>query len=396
MPKENNNRIFKLPRNVFFLGIVSMFSDIGTEMIYPLIPIFLKTTLHAGFPFIGLVEGVAESTASLFKVFSGWLSDKVKKRKPLIVAGYSLSAFSKPFLSIAAHWSEVLFIRFIDRSGKGIREAPRDAMIADSSNKNEIGRSFGFHRSFDTAGAVIGPLLTLLLLGFVTNNLRIIFLLAIIPGVLSVAFLKPVKELKRRKTDGKLPKLSLKQFDLRFKIFLFIIVIFSLGNPSDVFLILRADNLGIKIALVPGVYLVSNIVYVIFSGPAGILADKYGHKRLITTGFFIYSLVYLGFALAKSSPMVWFLFAFYGLYYALTDGVIRAFTADIVPRELIGIAYGILFTFIGISLLPASLIAGFLFQNVSPSAPFYLGSITSFISVVLILVVYGVLGVGKT
>ncbi len=381
--------MFGFPKNVVLLGFVSMFSDISTEMIYPLIPIFLNTVLHASFPFIGLIEGIAESAAALTRAISGWLSDKLQKRKFLIFTGYSLAAIAKPFLAVTTTWWQVLIIRFLDRSGKGIRTAPRDALIADSSDPKEMGRSFGFHRSLDTTGAVIGPLLALLILAFFTSNLRYIFLLSIIPGLISIFLIKFVAEKRSSRADGPLPTLSLSQFDIRFKLFLVVIAIFSIGNSSDAFLILRAQNVGVVIALVPAVYVLANIVYVLLSTPIGILSDKFGRKRMIFLGFLTFSLIYLGFALVRNTNLVWLLFAGYGLYFAFTEGVIRAFTADLVPNHLLGTAYGILNTLIGIFVLPASVLAGFLWEYVNPSAPFFFGSATSFISLILLLLFFG-------
>lgn len=378
-------------RNVFFLGVVSFFSDVSTEMIYPLIPLFLNSVLHVSFPFIGLIEGIAESTASLFRVVSGWLSDKLARRRSLITAGYGLAAIAKPFLSITTNGFQVLFIRFLDRSGKGIRTAPRDALIAESTPAAERGRAFGFHRSFDTAGAIVGPLIALLLLPLLNKNLRLIFLLALIPGLISVAFIALVKEKRKVKEQAsELLKIKFSDLDGRFKLFLVIIVIFSIGNSSDVFLILRAQNLGISIVLIPAAYLLINVVYVIFSTPAGILSDRIGRKRLIWAGFAVFSIAYLGLAVATSSVFVWIFFALYGLYYAFTEGVIRAFTADLIPTHLLGTAYGLLNTLIGLSLLPASIIAGFLWERIDPSAPFYFGAATSLAAFVLLFLFFGI------
>ncbi|MEW5706391.1 MAG: MFS transporter [Actinomycetota bacterium] len=381
-----NKKILGFSRNVFFLGLTSLFTDISTEMIYPLIPIFITTVLGAPVSIVGLIEGVAESTASLLKVVSGWLSDRTRSRKRLTVLGYGLAAASKPIIALSFVWWQVLIGRFSDRLGKGIRTSPRDALIAESSSREEYGKSFGFHRSMDTLGAAFGPLIAFASLPLLHNNFRLYFSFAIIPAAIGVAVLALFVKEKIKPTKVETLKLSLSSFDRRFKLFLIVVLIFTLGNSSDAFLILRAQNVGIAIGLIPLVYFVFNIVYALSSTPIGSLSDKIGRKNVIISGYVIFSLVYLGFALVRSPLAIWFLFAAYGLYYAFTEGIFKAFTADIVPAKLRGTAYGLLSLVLGVALFPASLFAGFLWDKISPSAPFFFGSAVSLLALVLFMI----------
>ncbi|MDI6716866.1 MAG: MFS transporter [Actinomycetota bacterium] len=381
-----NKKILGFSRNVFFLGLTSLFTDISTEMIYPLIPIFITTVLGAPVSIVGLIEGVAESTASLLKVVSGWLSDRTRSRKRLTVLGYGLAAASKPIIALSFVWWQVLIGRFSDRLGKGIRTSPRDALIAESSSREEYGKSFGFHRSMDTLGAAFGPLIAFASLPLLHNNFRLYFSFAIIPAAIGVAVLALFVKEKIKPTKVETLKLSLSSFNRRFKLFLIVVLIFTLGNSSDAFLILRAQNVGIAIGLIPLVYFVFNIVYALSSTPIGSLSDKIGRKNVIISGYVIFSLVYLGFALVRSPLAIWFLFAAYGLYYAFTEGIFKAFTADIVPAKLRGTAYGLLSLVLGVALFPASLFAGFLWDKISPSAPFFFGSAVSLLALVLFMI----------
>lgn len=391
---SDRDTLFGLKKNVFWLGLTSLFTDISSEMIYPLVPIFATTVLGASVAFVGLIEGVAESTASLLKVFSGWLSDKVGRRKPLTLAGYILSAIAKPLLVIATAGWHILGIRFLDRTGKGVRTAPRDALIADScgAGANNYGRSFGFHRTMDTIGAMVGPALAFLLLPLLaghstSHGYRELFGLAIIPALIGIVVLTIfVKEPRRCETAGPSPRLSLKQFDRRFKIFLLVVLVFTLGNSSDAFLILRARNVGLAVAVIPLAYLLFNTVNALLATPAGIISDKLGRRGVMVLGFLNFAGVYLGFALAKSTLMIWIMFAVYGFYYAFTESIFKAYTADLVPENLRGTAYGLLNLAMGVALLPASLVAGWLWQNVSVSAPFYYGAITAMIALVMLLI----------
>ena len=381
------NSKFGISKNVFVLGLVSFFNDVASEMIYPLVPIFLTSVLGAPVAIVGLIEGIAESTASVLKVVSGWLSDKWRKRKPFVVAGYSFSAISKILLSLAFSWPFVLIARFVDRFGKGTRTSARDALITESSENSIRGRSFGFHRSLDTLGAVVGPLIALLAIHFLDNKFRLIFFLAFIPafiGILLLLFF--VKEKKKEANSSPAFHFNWRNLDHSFKIFLLISFIFALGNSSDAFLILRAQNLGLSLILVVLAYVLFNFTYAIFSIPAGIISDKIGPKKVLLGGFLLFSAVYLFFGLAHSSLFLWFLFPVYGIYMALTEGVGKAYISNLVPQEKSGTAFGVYQTAIGLCTFFASLIAGLLWTYIDVSAPFIFGSIIAVISAFLFVV----------
>jgi MFS family permease len=283
--------ILGFPRNVFILGLVSLFMDISSEMIYPLIPLYLNNVLHASKTSIGVIEGIAESTASILKIFSGWLSDRLGKRKALIFWGYGISVFSRPILATASSWMHVLLYRFTDRVGKGVRTAPRDAIIADSTPKHILGKAFGFHRSMDTVGAMIGPGIAFALMGVFHDSFQTVFWLSIIPGVLAILTIALfVKDVQGSRGSEK-PKISLKGVDKKFGMFLFIVAVFTLGKTSDAFLVLRAQDLGVRTGLIPILYLVFNLVSASLSTPAGIIADKVGKRRVILASYLLFSLV---------------------------------------------------------------------------------------------------------
>ncbi|HXC92982.1 MAG TPA: MFS transporter, partial [Geobacteraceae bacterium] len=389
--KESERTYFGLNRNVFFTGVVSFFMDVSSEMIYPLVPLFLANVLGVNKSMIGLIEGIAEATASLLKVFSGWLSDRIGKRKGLMLAGYAVSTLSRPIIATAGTWQKVLASRFVDRLGKGIRTAPRDAIIADSTDAAHLGRAFSFHRSMDTMGAVVGPAIALMLLQLYNNNYKMVFWLSMIPGgiaVLTIALF--IKEKNRSSVDTvERPRLTLKHFDWKVKFFIFITTLFALGNSSDAFLILRAEQVGIPMFMIPAVYLMFNLVYSLSAIPAGIAADLFGKKRLILLGFVLFALLYYGFAAAATKTGIWILFGMYGLFMGLTEGIQKAFLATIIPPDFKATAFGVYATAVGIATLPASLIGGLLWDRVSPSATFYFGaataSLAAFLFVVLIV-----------
>jgi MFS family permease len=375
-----------ISKNVFVLGLVSFFNDVASEMIYPLVPIFLTSVLGAPVAIVGLIEGIAESTASILKVISGWLSDKLQKRKPFVVAGYSFSAISKILLSLAFSWPFVLFARFVDRFGKGTRTSARDALIAESSDTSARGRAFGFHRALDTLGAVVGPLFALLAIHFLDNKFRLIFFLAFIPACIGIILLLFVREKQKEANLSSALNFSWRNLDPSFKIFLLISFIFALGNSSDAFLILRAQNLGLSVTLVVLAYVLFNFAYAIFSMPAGIISDKIGPKKVLLTGFILFSIIYLFFGLAKVSLFLWLLFPFYGIYMALTEGVGKAYISNLVPEEKSGTAFGIYQTTIGLCTFFASLVAGLLWSYIGVSAPFIYGSLMAIISAFLFVV----------
>ena len=362
--------------------------DVSSEMIYPLLPLFLANMLGVNKSLIGLIEGIAEATASLLKVFSGWLSDRIGKRKSLMMAGYAISTLSRPVIALAGIWQQVLASRIIDRLGKGIRTAPRDAIIADSTEPSHLARSFSFHRSMDTMGAVVGPAIALIVLQLYNNNYQLVFWLSMIPGVIAVLIIAAfIKEKKRSsETSVARPRFTLKYLDWKVKFFILITTIFALGNSSDAFLILRAQQLGTRTAIIPGVYLMFNLIYSLSAIPAGIAADKYGKKRIILLGFILFTALYYGFAVANTPAAIWILFALYGLFMGLTEGIQKAFLSTLIPANFKATAFGFYATSIGLATLPASLIGGVLWDRISPAATFYFGASMAALATILFIV----------
>ena len=392
------SRIFGLNPNVFFLGMVSLLTDVSSEMIFTLVPFFLCNVLGAATTIVGIVGGVSESTDAIFRIFSGWVSDKLGKRKLLAVLGYSLSTIAKPFMYLASTWGVVLAVRFGDRVGKGIRTSPRDALVADSVSSDERGKGFGLHRAMDTFGAVLGLVIAAVIIYLVQGGgLKLgletyqwLVLVGVIPAVLAVLVLLAfVREQRPRASGSSHHELVsgrlTTSFDTRFKVFLAIMAVFTLGNSSDFFVILRAQNLEAPLIHVVLMLVLFNITYTAISLPAGVLSDKLGRRRVIIFGWFIYALVYLGFALSTSIWQVWLLFACYGIYYGIVEGVSRAFVADLVPEEKRGTAYGLYHGVVGLTLLPASLIAGWLWDAFSPAAPFFLGAGLAFLAMLAMM-----------
>jgi MFS family permease len=382
---DKERRFFGFSKNVFFTGLVSFFMDVSSEMVYPLVPLFLANVLGVNKSLIGLIEGIAESTASLLKVFSGWFSDRIGHRKYLMALGYGISTLGRPIMATATTWQQIFAFRFIDRTGKGIRTAPRDAIIAESAQETHLARAFSFHRSMDTMGAVVGPALAFFLLGLFSNDYRKVFWLSIVPAVIAVLlifiFIGEKRKAMTRLADR--PRLTLSHFDWKVKFFIAIATIFALGNSSDVFLILRAGQLGVPTVMIPVVYLVFNLVYSLSAVPAGMAADRFGRKRIILLGFVLFALLYYGFAVARSAADIWFLFALYGVFMGLTEGVQKAFLATIIPKDLKATAFGVYATCTGVAMLPASFIGGWLWDRVSPAATFYLGAGTAILSALL-------------
>ncbi|MDP3025342.1 MAG: MFS transporter [candidate division Zixibacteria bacterium] len=384
--QKNGTLFLGIKKNIFFLGLVSFLTDVSSDMVYPLLPVFLTEVLGSSKVFVGLIEGIAESTASILKIFSGWFSDKIGKRKPIVILGYSLSSISKPLLALVTSAWQVLFIRFADRTGKGIRTSPRDALIAETSDGQRRGASFGLHRAMDSAGAILGPLLAFVLLPLLNKNYRHLFLLASIPAFFSILVLFVwVKEAKTRKEKVPLAekKASFK-FGAKFKLFVLVVALFTLGNSSDAFLFLRAKSLGVNLVFIPLLWGLFNLVYTLSSTPAGVLSDKIGRRKIILFGFLVYGLSYLGFAFANRSLHVWILFAIYGVYYGLTDGALRAFVADLVKeKDKRGTAYGFYHGAVGFCALPASLILGYLWQTFGAHVAFSFGAVLALLAGVI-------------
>lgn len=397
--------------SIYILGVVSLFNDMASEMIYPLIPVFIKSVLGLGASFIGIIEGVAESANSILKLFSGWISDKAKKRKVFVLAGYGLSNIIRPLIGIATSWGFLLGFRFADRVGKGIRTSPRDAMICDLAPENRRGYAFGFQRAMDHAGAVIGPLIAGFLMSVFLLDMRKVFLLSYIPGAIVILLiLFGVKEVKSSKLKEsacaveipkkeepllqpgeivkKEPVLNVRDFKKlggRFNYFLIILIIFALGNSTDAFLLLRASDLGIKTAYIPILWAAFHASKVLFSLIGGRVSDKAGRKILIIAGWVVYFLTYFGFAFADKSWQIWALFLFYGLFFGLTEGVEKALVGDMVQKESRGLAYGFYNLAIGISALPASLIFGFVWKAAGFKAAFIMGSLLALAAAVMLL-----------
>lgn len=396
----------RIPRNLLAVSLTSFFTDISSEMIVHLLPLFLTNVLGAATSVIGLIEGIAESTASLTRLFSGWLSDRLGKRKGLTVLGYSLSASSKPFFLLANSWPLVLLLRFFDRLGKGIRTAPRDALVADSIRAENRGAGFGLHRAADTAGATIGLLVAALVTyaagaSAVTlsgSTFHLMVILSIIPAALGVGSLillarevpKPATTLSSPDQAVKTPAAPARKFSPRLIGFFVVVALFTLGNSSDSFLVLRAQNRGLSVFEVMLALFVFNLVYTLVSIPAGRRSDKVGRGRVILGGWIIYAIVYLGFALAGASWQIWILYAMYGLYYAMVEGTARAYIADLAAPEARGTAYGIYNAAVGIMAFPASFIAGILWQGISTwggfgaSAPFFFGAVLAVFAAALL------------
>jgi len=391
MIPQNKGRKIKISHNVLFMGLVSFFNDWASEMIYPIVPLFLTTTLKAPTTIVGFIEGLAESFSSLLKVVFGWLSDKLGQRKPFVVLGYTASTFSKLILGLAQSWPLVLLGRAIDRLGKGLRTSPRDALIAESSSKDNRGLSFGFHRALDTLGAVLGPLTAVLLLNLLGPNFRLIFFLAFLPGLLGLIILFLFVQEEKRNHSFAFQDLGFQFRNIHphFKIFLLVSIIFALGNSSDAFLILRAQNLGLPAFLVVLAYAFFNFTYAFLATPAGLLSDKIGPRRILLAGFFLFSFTYFLFGIVNKAILVWPLFFLYGLYMALTEGVSKAYIASLVPSRIVGSAFGLFQTIVGLCLFFASLLAGYLWAKISPHTPFLLGSFLALLAGLLFWVLEG-------
>ena len=392
------SKLRSLHPNIWVATATSFLTDISSEMIVYLIPLFLANILGVRTAVIGLIDGIAETTASLLKVYSGALSDRLGKRKGLAVLGYGLSTIAKPFLYLANSWGWVLGVRFADRTGKGIRTAPRDALVAASTDEKSRGLAFGLHRAGDTAGAFLGIGIAALIIWLTQANdalltvatFRTAVLASIFPAVLAVIVLAlGAKEVTvaGKKSGGM--RLSLKGIDQRFKAFLFVVVLFTLGNSSDSFIILRAQERGLSVLQTMFMLMTFTAIYTVLSGPLGALSDKVGRRRLIIGGWLAYGLVYLGFAFSATGWHIWALFGLYGVYYAATEGTAKALVADLVPDAQRGTAYGLFNAAIGLTALPASVIAGLLWQGVGAwmgfgaSAPFFFGAAMALLACIL-------------
>jgi MFS family permease len=389
-------RYRRLPRNVFAISLVSLLNDASSEIVYPLLPVFLSVTLGASPGIVGLIEGTAESISSLLKLFAGHFSDRHGKRKVFVVFGYVLSSFTRPLLAFAGSWPQVLGVRLADRVGKGIRTAPRDAMIADNVRIEERGLAFGFHRAMDHTGAVIGPLLGYLLIFLLAANRNAptaadftkIFLLASIPAlaaVVVVAFFVRESYRPANGPDAQPARLSLRGFDSNFKRFLVLVALFTLSNSSDAFLLLRAQSRGVSVAAIPLLWAMLHVSKVVSSVFGGDLSDRLGRRRLIVSGWILYAAVYAGFAFVVNPISVWILFLIYGIYFGLAEGAEKALVADLVRPDQRGTAYGLYNLAFGITVLPASLLMGGLWVWRGPEMAFLVSAVLGSSAAILLL-----------
>jgi MFS family permease len=379
--------IGRIPRNVWVAGWVSFFMDVSSEMVYPLVPLFLSTTLGVSKSTIGFIEGLAEATASLLKLWSGALADRFGKNKVLMGVGYGISTASRPLLAMAGGWGLVLTSRMVDRAGKGIRTAPRDAIIALSTTPERLGTAFGFHRAMDTAGAVVGPALALLLLALWPSDYRAVFWWSVVPGTVAVLLIVFFIAADRRPPSSGPPfTMSLHGFGPGFLIFLLAIGLFSLGNSSNAFLILKAEQVGMTGGGISASYLAFNAVYAVLSMPAGLVADRLGRRRVVIVGFGLFACVYAGVALATAPWHMAGLFVLYGCYMGLTDGVQRAYLATLIPDHRKATGFGLYHMVVGLAILPASVMAGMLWDHIGPAAPFWFGAAMSALAMILFMV----------
>ena len=387
-----------MPRNIWVLSWVAFFNDTATEMSYWLLPQFLVGVLGASPLAFGLIEGWAESVSSFARLLSGWISDRLRRRKPLVAAGYTVANIVKPCLAVATSWGQVFWVRFADRAAKGLREPPRDALIADSVSQAQRGSAFGLRQAMDTAGAVLGPLCALAFLPLFSGDVRKVFWLATIPGAVCILLVWfGVSEARPGEHAGAVrdpspegsgpqdePPLHPVNWNKNLIVILVAVGLFSLGKSSDLFLIMRAQNLGVRAALAPGLGLLFNLVYTSLSWPAGKISDQIPRRTLVVLGYFLYGAVYLGFSLVRGPQFVWFLFAVYGMYYAMTEGVLRAWIADLVPSSSRGSVFGVFNWLVGVTALPASLVAGWLWRHYSPPVPFFISALLSFSAALLL------------
>ena len=393
MMKHKKNSVFGLPRNVWAVSLTSFFMDISSEMVINLLPLFLSNVLGIRTSIIGLIEGIAEMTASLLKLFSGWLSDRLGSRKWLAVTGYAISALSKPFFYFADSWGIVAAVRWGDRLGKGIRTAPRDALVADSINEKQRGLAFGFHRAADTGGAMLGLLIALLVVWFLQSGsatlelktFRMVVLISLIPAALAVLSLVIGAREVSTGDQREAPRFAFRSLGGPFMRFILIVAIFDLGNASDAFLVLRAQERGLSIPAILAMLVAFNLIYALLSTPAGTLSDRIGRRKLIIGGWLVYAGIYLGFGLANSGWQIWGLYVLYGVYYALAYGTSKALVADLVPAAQRGTAFGTYNAILGILDLPASVIAGLLWQGFGAPAPFVFGAGMAALAALLLL-----------
>jgi MFS family permease len=398
-PTMSPKSLLTLPRPVWLLGWVSLFTDMGTEMIYPLLPLFLTRVLGGGPMSLGLIEGVAEAANSLLKIGAGRLSDRTGAPKRIVLAGYALSSAVRPMIAIVSSWTHVLGLRFVDRLGKGIRGAPRDAMLAHFAPAEIRGRVYGFHRAMDHAGAVAGPLIASLFLFFYPGEYRTLFALTIVPGIIVILILLRVPDTRTNvepveprepgePCEPAEPREPPEPVESPLHRAIAVVFLFSLGNASDTFLLLRLSDLGVGAVWIPLLWSALHVVKFVTSLVAGDLSDRWGRRGLIASGWIVYALVYAGFAFAETPAPAIAMFLFYGCYFGLTEGVERAWIVDLTPRPVRGTAFGIYNAALGVGGLSASLIFGFIWTRVSPAAAFHTGAALALAATVLLYLLF--------
>jgi MFS family permease len=384
---DSEETVLGFNKNIFFIGLVSFLTDTSTKMVYSIMPLFL-ISIGASKTTVSLIEGIAESTAALVKTASGFWSDKIGKNKPFMTIGYAVTAIVTPVYAAVTSPMQVLLLRFVERFGKGVRTSPRDSLVAGSAAKGDMGRSFGLHKAMDNSGAILGPLLAFGLLKMFPEDYRKVFLLAAIPaaiGVFTIVVL--IKEASKPK-ESLYKKFSFRDFPKRYYLLLGIIFLFTLGNSTDALLIVKANEVGVKVAYIPLVYLIFNVVSVLFSVPIGTRSDKIGREKVLVFGYLLYAAVYFGFGYTKNVWVILGLFATYGLYSAATDSVQKAFVSDLLDKNKKGTGLGIYNAMLGLTLLPASLIAGVLYDRVDSSVPFYFGAVTATAAAILMVIFF--------
>jgi MFS family permease len=387
MKNNSSRKVAFIGSTIILLGLVSFFTDISTEMVYPILPLYLSSIMGASPTIIGIIEGIAESLASVIKLFSGIIADKYGNKKRLAFFGYSSSIISKIIILLSATWTGVLIARIVDRFGKGIRTAPRDALIAEAADRNRLGRAYGIHKGLDLLGTAVGILLAYIILSKNESNYSKIFLYSLVPAIIGVIFIIFIKD-KKQDTPKKTISLNWKALDRRLKLFLISILIFTFGNSSNAFILLRAYNAGFTSQKAILLYFLYNIVASILSFPIGQLSDKIGRKNILSIGYFLYGIVYLGIGLFSNKILFVILFIIYGIYTALTTGIERALIVEIVPETQKASALGLYAAIVGLGLLPASIIAGLLWDLVNQSMPFIFGGILAFFTSISVFMIF--------
>lgn len=383
--KASKGTILGFNRNIFFVGLVSLLTDTSTKMVYSLMPMFL-ISIGASKTTLSVIEGLAESTAALVKTASGFFSDRIGRNKPFMVVGYAITAIITPLYAAVTSPLQVLGLRFIERFGKGIRTAPRDSLVAGSATTGNLGRSFGLHKAMDNSGAIIGPLIAFGLIAALGENYRLIFILSAIPAILGVLTIIGLIRDAKKPAESLYRKFRFRDFPKKFYLLLAIIFLFTLGNSTDALLIVKANEVGVKIAYIPLVYLIFNAVSVLLAIPVGTISDRIGRERILVFGYLVYAVVYLGFGYTTDVRMIVGLFATYGLYSACTDGIQKAFVSEMLDKNKQGTGLGIYNALLGITLLPASIIAGVLYDRIDNRVPFYFGAATATLAAILMAI----------